>query len=193
VRLEYRGTSTEASAVIDGMTLELTRLLARAEGLEVYAPRSLPANRETSHAGAGVGLQRAADLVLSGSVSGGDAGAWRQAEISLIRARSSESVWSETFSLSDGDIMSVQQRIADAVVEALGLSVTEQQQHWVRPPLQEMYLKARVLQSSASDRARQHAAELYRHIIREVPTFVPARAALVTAEAGVSKTIRTCQ
>ena len=174
VRFDYRGASSDARAVVDGMTLEMTRLLARADGLDVYAARSLPAD------------QRAATFSVSGSVSG-DVGAWRQIEVSIIRERGSENVWSETFSLSDGDIMSVQERIGDAVVKALGVSVTtEQRRHWTTPPLQEIYLKARGLQSSATGLARQHAAEMYRHIIREAPTFVPARAALVTAEGGVS-------
>jgi TolB-like protein len=186
VSFDYRGTSNDARAVVDGMTIEVARLLAQAEGLHVHAELSAsPGGDPLRDAGAS-GSQRLPSFVVSGSVYG-DAGAWRHVEASLIRVRPLQIVWSGTFSLADGDIFAVQERIAAAVVEALEAKVAPGgRRHWTTPALQEVFLKARVLQASGADARRRHAAEMFRLVMRAAPDFVPAAAALATTLGGVS-------
>jgi TolB-like protein len=185
VRFDYRGTSSDARAVVDGMTIETTRLLAQAEGLEVFPLPAVPDRNTAGYTGASAS-QRLTDFVVSGSVEG-DAGAWRHVTTSLIRVHRSETVWSGTFSLADGDIFAAQERIAAAVVQALEANVAPgPRRYWLPPRLQEIFLRARVLQASGTDAGRQHAGQMFRVVMRAAPDFVPASAALVTTLGGVS-------
>ena len=185
VRFDYHGTSSDARAVVDGMAIEMTRLLAQAEGLDVFRLPPVPDRSTAGETGVSAS-ERFADFVVSGSVEG-EAGAWRHVSTSLIRLPRSETVWSGTFSLTDGDIFAAQTRIAATVLQALDVTVAPgQRRYWMPPRLQEIFLRARVLQTSGTDADKQHAAQLLRVLLRAVPEFVPASAALVTTLGGVS-------
>jgi tetratricopeptide (TPR) repeat protein len=186
VSFDYRGTSRDARAVVDGMEVELTRLLAQADGLDLRAALPSSSDRGPSQEARAFDSRRHASFVVNGAVYG-DAGAWHHVEASLTRVRGFQIVWSGTFSLAEGDIFSVQERIAAAIANALDVTVTPAgPRHWTRPPLQELYLKARGLQVSGREAGRQHAAEMFRLVMRAAPDFVPAAAALATTEGGVS-------
>ena len=186
VSFDSHGTSNEARAVVDGMTIEMTRLLAAAEGLEVHAALPSSPYGSPSQVGGAPGPQPLTTFLVGGSVHG-DAGAWRHVDVSLTRVLGGQIVWSGKFSLAGGDIFAVQEQVAAAVMKVLDVDVAPRPRgYWLTPPLQEMFLKARVLQASGTDANRRHAAEMFRSVTTAAPDFVPAAAALATTLGGVS-------
>ena len=181
VRFRHQGVSIEAREIVDGMTIEMTRLLAQVEGLEARA--ALPSSSAPRDAVA-FGSQRRAEFVVSGLVHG-ETGAWRDVEASLIRVRDGQAVWSKSFAFVKGDIIAVQEQIAEAVANGLHLSfLPGRHRYSTTPPLQELFLNARALQMTEADAGRR-ATEMFEGIANADPEFVPASAALATALGGV--------
>src|SRR5687768_7274751 len=95
VRLEYDGSADEAR-IADGLAIEITRLLARIDGLDVRpAARASRYGepREDTHT---FGVARGAGLVLEGLVLG-NAGSVRQVQASLVSTHHRTARWSQWF------------------------------------------------------------------------------------------------
>ena len=109
VRFRHHGGSIEAGEVVDGMTIEMSRLLAQAEGLEVRAALPSSSDRDTPGDDVAFGWERRASFVMSGWVHG-EIGVWRLVETSLVSVRDGKVVWSDSFSFVDGDSLPCRSR-----------------------------------------------------------------------------------
>ena len=185
VRLEYQGNgSADESRVADGITIEITRLLAQVDGLDVRpatpASRYGDAQRVTQAAGAA----RGPELVLTGLVLS-DAGAVRYIRVSLVSTRRWTALWSGSFTPENNDILGVHGRIVAAVADVLGLRrLPGQRQYSLDPVLQTSFLRARALQANGGNVARSEAVELFAQITRQASSFTPGFAALATTLGG---------
>ena len=183
LRVEYDGSADEAR-IADGVALEITRLLAQIDGLDVRA--AVPTSRygeqrddthtfgEARHAGRGLEA-----LVL------GDGGAVRRIQASLVSTPHRTTRWSRWFTPHGNDVFAIQREIVAAVAESLGLRVRAgQRQYALSPGLQTAFLRARALQADDGNIGRPEAADVFEQITRRAPTFIPAFAALATTLGG---------
>jgi TolB-like protein len=184
IRIQHHGGSVEAREIVDGMTIEMTRLLAQAQGLDVRAARPSPSGRYTLQDDVVFGSERHASFVVSGSVHG-EPGAWRHVDASLVRVRDGKAIWTHAFSFVKGDIFAVQEEIAEAVVAVLQTPFAPGRRPYsTTPPLQERFLRARALQASGMNSGGR-ASGIFERVVIEDPEFVPASAALATTLGGV--------
>jgi TolB-like protein len=184
VRVHHQGGSLEAREIVDGMTIEMTRLFAQVPGLDLRAALPLSSGQYTLHDDVAFGARRNASFVVS-QLMHGDPGAWRRVDASLIRIRDRKAVWNESFAVVDGDIFTVQERIADAVLAELQMTFRPDWRHYdTTPMLQELFLRARALQAAGISTAGR-AVETFARIVTADPEFVPAAAALATTLGGV--------
>ena len=118
VRFEYdTNGSADDGRIADGIAIEITRLLAQIDGLDVRA--TVRASRQTdprenTHVSS---LDRSAGFVLQGLVLV-DAGAVRQIHASLISTSRRTPLWSRHFRARNNDIFAVNKAIVAAVAEA---------------------------------------------------------------------------
>jgi TolB-like protein len=121
VRFEYQGNdSADEARIADGMAIEITRLLAQIDGLDVRpvvpASRYGDARRDTRTFGVG----RGGELVLKGLVLS-DGGVVRYINVSLVSVARWTVLWSGSFTPENNDIFTIHGRIVAAVAEALEL------------------------------------------------------------------------
>jgi TolB-like protein/tetratricopeptide (TPR) repeat protein len=185
VRFEYHGNdSDDEGRIADGISIEITRLLAQIDGLDVRP--AVPASRyrdpqRDTHA---LGVERGAELVLKGLVLS-DAGVVRYIHVSLVSASRWTVLWSESFAPENNDSLTVHGRVVAAVAEALGLRLRPgQRQYSLDPVLQPSFLRARALQANGGTVGRPEAVDLFDQITRRASSFTPAFAALATTLGG---------
>ena len=184
VRFEYQGNgSVDEADIADGITIEITRLLAQIDGLDVRpaVPASRYGDGRDLHA---FGADRGAELVLKGLVLS-DAGVVRYIHVSLVSASRWTVLWSGSFTPESNDIFGVHDRIVAAVAEVLGLRLLSGQRHYALDPvLQISFLRARALQAQGTNVSRPEAVDLLEQITRQASSFTPAVAALATTLGG---------
>jgi tetratricopeptide (TPR) repeat protein/TolB-like protein len=185
VRFEYDGNrGVEDARIADGITIEITRLLAQFDSLDVRA--AVPVSRyrdprESTHA---FGVARDAGMVLEGLVLS-DAGAVTYIQASLVRADWGKVLWSGSFSPRRHDILAVHQAIVAGIAEALELPFPAgPRQYSLDPVLQRLFLRARALQADGGIVSRPEAVDLFTHITRQASSFTPAFVALATTLGG---------
>ena len=185
VRFEYQHNgSADEARIADGISIEISRLLAQIDGLDVRTavPASLYGDprRDTP----AFGVERGDELVLKGLVLS-DAGMVRYIHVSLVSASRWTVLWSGSFAPENNDSFTVHGRIVAAVAEALGLRLRPgQRQYSLDPVLQTSFLRARALQASGGILGRPEAVDLFDQITRQASSFTPAVAALATTLGG---------
>jgi TolB-like protein/tetratricopeptide (TPR) repeat protein len=185
VRFEYdTNGSADDGRIADGIAIEITRLLAQIDGLEVRPAARASRYRDEREDTHLFGRERGAGLVLEGLVLI-DAGVVRQIHASLVSTSRRTSLWSRHFRSRNDDIFAVHGAIADAVAESLGLRfVPGHRQYSINPSLQTTFLRARALQADGGTVARPEAIDLFEQITKQAATFAPALAALATTLGG---------
>jgi len=183
VRLEYDGSADQAR-IADGLAIEITRLLAQIDGLEVRAAvraSRYGEQREDTHT---FGVERGAGLVLEGLVLVNDR-VVRQIHASLVSTPHRTARWSRWFTPAGSDVFASERAIVAAVAESLGLRLPAgQRQYSLDPALQPAFLRARALQAEGGNISRPEAADLFDWITKVASTFTPAFAALATTLGG---------
>ena len=183
VRFDYSGNAAADDVrIADGITIEITRELARIEGLDVRAAVILSTHGNQPGDTRTVGMERGARLVLQGSVLI-EAGVVRHIHASLVSIHSGV-VWSGSFVPENNDIFAVHGAIAAAVADTLGLAWPGRGRHSIDPLLQRQFLRARALQADRGNLSRPEAVDLFERITSQASSFVPAVAALATTLGG---------
>jgi TolB-like protein/tetratricopeptide (TPR) repeat protein len=185
VRFEYDGHgSADAARIADGITIEITRLLAQIDGLDVRAAVRASRYGDQRADSRVFGMARGAGLVLEGLMLS-DAGAVRHIHASLVSASMGTVLWSESFAPVDNDVFAVQRAIVTATAEALGLQPSSgQRQYSLDPALQMRFLSARALQADSGNASRPEAVDLFDEVTKKASSFPPAFAALATTRGG---------
>jgi adenylate cyclase len=175
--------------ISEGLSEEILYAVSRVAGLRVLGATSTFSFRGRHKDKAARAL--AATHVLDGSV--------RRAEehirvsAHLAEVETGVVLWSGRYDRALGDVISLQEDIAEEVAQALAVAFGEVRR--VRPPkltaaLSDAYFEARHLMRSGAIVCNQSAAAALESIVREAPEFARAWAALATAKLEVLRLAR---
>jgi serine/threonine protein kinase/tetratricopeptide (TPR) repeat protein len=173
----------------DGLSEELIELLGKTPGLRVIPRTSsfyFKGRAETLEA---IAVQLRVANVLEGSVR--KAGNRLRVTAQLIRADTSEQLWSETYDRDQSDVFKVQDEIAGAVVSALQVKLAPGQQaanlhRTSNPEAHNQYLLARQFFERGTLDGFRRAAEANRKAVELDPRYAGAYAELAIAESFVA-------
>ncbi len=166
----------------DGITEELTTELARIGRLKVIARASALAYKDTRKPLAQIAHELGVDAVVQGSVarSGGKVRITAQ----LIDAATDGHVWADSYERDVGDVLSIQDSIAQSIARAVHVTLTPSETqrlarpHAVVPAAYEAYLKGRHDLTRQSPAALKAAQAEFRQAIDLDPVYAPAYAGL---------------
>jgi adenylate cyclase len=169
----------------DGVAEEILNALAKLGELHVAARTSSFAFRGTSVDAREIGRRLGVDALLEGSIR--KAGKRVRITVQLIDSRQGYHVWSERFDREIDDIFAVQDEIAQSVILALGLSLTQREERSLRRrsttnvEAYEFYLRGRKLFQKWTRQNIALAREMFERATEIDPGFAGAWAGLATA------------
>jgi adenylate cyclase len=169
----------------DGVAEEILNALAKLGELHVAARTSSFAFRGTSVDAREIGRRLGVDALLEGSIR--KAGKRVRITVQLIDSRQGYHVWSERFDREIDDIFAVQDEIAQSVIQALGLSLTQREERSLRRrsttnvEAYEFYLRGRKLFQKWTRQNIALAREMFERATEIDPGFAGAWAGLATA------------
>jgi adenylate cyclase len=169
----------------DGVAEEILNALAKLGELHVAARTSSFAFRGTSVDAREIGRRLGVDALLEGSIR--KAGKRVRITVQLIDSRQGYHVWSERFGREIDDIFAVQDEIAQSVIQALGLSLTQREERSLRRrsttnvEAYEFYLRGRKLFQKWTRQNIALAREMFERATEIDPGFAGAWAGLATA------------
>jgi TolB-like protein len=171
----------------DGLAEELLDLLAKTPGLHVIARTSSFSFKGKSDDIPTIAAKLKVANILEGSVR--KSGDRLRVTAQLIRADTSEHLWSDTFERQLSDVFKVQDEIAGAVVSALKVHLLPAQQQSLRSELHttnleayDLYLQGKEGYNRGDEAGYQHAVTALRQATALDPRYAAAYATLATAE-----------
>ena len=173
----------------DGLSEELIELLGKTPGLRVIPRTSSFYFKGRAETLETIAAQLRVSNVLEGSVR--KSGNRLRVTAQLIRADTSEQLWSETYDRDLHDVFKVQDEIAGAVVSALQVKLAPGQQaanlhRTSNPEAHNQYLLGRQFFERGTLEGFRRAAEAYRKAVELDPRYAGAYAALSIAESFVA-------
>jgi TolB-like protein/Tfp pilus assembly protein PilF len=171
--------------LVDGLTDEILRDLARVEGLAVRSRYSSFSFREQPRDLQAIGRRLQASYAVTGSVARSDD--HLRIQVQLVDLARDRPLWADRFDRkleSTGDLFAVVDEIARGIVNQLRLTLGAGQRRYdVDLDLYERYVEARDLVERRGLTDPLQAIEMLEVILEEDPTFAPAHAALADAYA----------
>jgi serine/threonine protein kinase/Tfp pilus assembly protein PilF len=173
----------------DGLSEELIELLGKTPGLRVIPRTSSFYFKGRAETLETIAAQLRVSNVLEGSVR--KSGNRLRVTAQLIRADSSEQLWSETYDRDLHDVFKVQDEIASAVVSALQVKLAPGQQaanlhRTSNPEAHNQYLLGRQFFERGTLDGFRRAAEAFRKAVELDPRYAAAYAELAIAESFVA-------
>src|SRR6266545_2301480 len=168
----------------DGIAEEILNVLATLGELHVAARTSSFAFRGTSVDAREIGRRLGVDALLEGSIR--KAGKRVRITVQLIDSRKGYHVWSDRFDREIDDIFAIQDEIAQSVIQALGLSLTQREERSLRRrsttnvEAYEFYLRGRKLFQKWTRQNITLAREMFERATEIDPGFTGAWAGLAT-------------
>jgi TolB-like protein len=169
----------------DGISEELLNVLVRVEGLRVPSRTSSFTFKGSDMKLAEIGRELNVDNVLEGSVR--KSGDRIRVTAQLIDVKTDTHLWSDTYTRELDDIFAVQDEIAQAIVAALKVTLTgDQEQHLTQRSTDSVeaynkYLLGRHLWNSRSRKGLIDSVTPLREAVEIDPEFTDAWAALADA------------
>src|SRR5213079_1173901 len=169
----------------DGISEEILNALARVGALHVAARTSCFAFRGTSIDAREIGRRLGVEALLEGSIR--KARNRVRISVQLIDARNGYQLWSERFDREIDDIFAIQDEIARSVIDALGLSLgQDEERHLVKTSTAnveayEFYLRARKLFQRWTRQSIELGRQMFERAIELDSHFAAAWAGLATA------------
>jgi adenylate cyclase len=169
----------------DGIAEEILNVLATLGELHVAARTSSFAFRGTNVDAREIGRRLGVDALLEGSIR--KAGKRVRITVQLIDSRKGYHVWSDRFDREIDDIFAIQDEIAQSVIQALGLSLTQREERSLRRrsttnvEAYEFYLRGRKLFQKWTRQNIALAREMFERATEIDPGFAGAWAGLATA------------
>jgi TolB-like protein/Flp pilus assembly protein TadD len=164
----------------EGIAEEIINALTKIQALRVASRSSAFAFKGKGQDIRRVGEQLGVGTVLEGSVR--KAGTRLRITAQLIKVSDGYHVWSERYDRELEDVFAVQDEIAENIVRALRIVLTEQERRAIEKPrtenvqAYEYYLRARQLLSKFHEKGLQFARRMFSRAIEIDPNFVPAHA-----------------
>jgi adenylate cyclase len=173
----------------EGIAEEILSALARLTGLRVAASSAIP--NDPTRAARDVAQALGVETFLEGGVR--KHGERARISARLIQASDGFILWTDSFDRSLTDIFAVQDEIARATVDALGVRLLASDSAGlgiggtVDPKAHDLYLRARQLVRKELETEARTAAELFREAVREDPGFALALAGLAGVLAEIAR------
>ena len=171
----------------DGMTEDLIAELSRLQGVRVVARTSSFAFKGRPMDVRDVGRALNVTNILEGTVrriadrSGGDGGRLR-VSAELVDTRSGYQIWSQQFDRPVGDVLMIQDEIAESIRQSLQRKFAGDMPHLQRtsppPAVYDMYLRARYALHRRTSEGLRVAVELFQEAIESEPRYAPAYSGL---------------
>jgi adenylate cyclase len=169
----------------DGLTEELSTVLAQIPSLRVVARTSAYAYRNESLDVREIARRLGATHVVEGSLRRAEG--MTRVSVQLIDAAQGLQLWSRSFDLDDDNVLRLQSQVAQEVTGSLRIQLTPRANELLshrlgqNPEAYRLYLTGRHYARKATRQDNRRALELYRKSLELDQDFIPARLELVHA------------
>jgi TolB-like protein/tetratricopeptide (TPR) repeat protein len=172
------GTVTDGDLMADGLTDELTSILATVNGLGVRSATSSFAFKGKPRDLAAIRRDLTADVVVDGELfASGDR---VRVVARLVSVPDGVSMLNQTFERPGKDVLGIQHELALAIANRLGLELGgDQRRYEIDPVLLMKFLKARRLARLGPPFSIE-AISLFEEIVEQAPMYAPAWAGLAS-------------
>ncbi|HEY8195362.1 MAG TPA: serine/threonine-protein kinase, partial [Gemmatimonadales bacterium] len=164
----------------DGIAEEIINAITKVQALRVASRSSAFAHKGKNQDIRDVGEQLGVSTVLEGSVR--KAGSRLRIIVQLINVTDGYCLWSERYDRELEDVFAVQDEIAENIVRALRVVLTDQEKRAIDKPrtgsveAYEFYLRGRQAFNLFREKSLQYARRMFARAIEIDPTFAPAYA-----------------
>jgi TolB-like protein/DNA-binding winged helix-turn-helix (wHTH) protein/Tfp pilus assembly protein PilF len=166
----------------DGMTDELIASLAKVRSLRITSRTSSMEYKGTRKPLSEIARELNVDAVVEGTVqrSGGNV----RITAELVQTSSDRALWAETYENQVGDILALQQQVANAIVRQIQIELTPQEQQAltvtpsISPVAYEDYLKGKYYWNRRSEAALTKAINYFELATKDEPQYALAYAGL---------------
>jgi TolB-like protein/DNA-binding winged helix-turn-helix (wHTH) protein/Tfp pilus assembly protein PilF len=171
----------------DGMTEELITELGKSSALRVISRTSVMQYRGTKKPVQEIARELNVDAVLEGTVL--RSGNHLRITANLVQSSPETHLWAETYDSENGDILSVQQRVADSVAREIRVALSPRDTttlgdgRSVNPEAQDQYFRGLYALRSAGGGSTQTAVDYLQRAIKKDPNFARAYGVLAMAYA----------
>ena len=180
--LENLSVTPDQEYLADGMTDELIASLTKVKSLRVI-PRTTSMAYKGSHKSlSDIARELNVDAVVEGTVM--RSGDRVRITAELVQIAADRALWAETYESKVDDVLSLQQRVAGAIVNNIQIELTPQERQLLRtyqpasPEAYEDYLKGRYYWNKRSAEALTKAIDYFQRATREDPNYALAYAGL---------------
>ncbi len=171
------GTGTDSDLMADGLTYELTNVLATVNGLAVRSATSSFAFKGKPRDLAAIRRDLTADVVVDGELFA--SGDLVRVIARLVSVSDGVSMWNQTFERSGKDVLGIQHELALAIANRLGLELGgDQRRYEIDPVLQMKFWTARGLAEKSQQSNITRAVSLFEEIVAQAPLYAPAWAGM---------------
>ncbi len=180
--LENLSVLPEQEYLADGMTDELIASLAKVKSLRIVPRTSSMAYKGTHKPLSAIAHELNVDAVVEGTVM--RSGDRVRITTELVQIASDRALWAETYESGIDDVLSLQQRVAGAIVSNIQVDLTPQEKQNLKAyqpssaEAYEHYLKGRYYWNKRSEGSLTKAIEYFQRATREDPKYALAYAGL---------------
>ena len=180
--LENLSITPDQEYLADGMTDELIASLAKVKSLRVIPRTTSMAYRGSHKSLSDIARELNVDAVVEGTVM--RSGNRVRITAELVQIADDRALWAETYESNVDDVLSLQQRVAGAIVSNIQIELTPQERQMLRayqpasPEAYENYLKGRYYWNKRSAEALTKAIDYFQLATREDPNYALAYAGL---------------
>jgi TolB-like protein/DNA-binding winged helix-turn-helix (wHTH) protein/tetratricopeptide (TPR) repeat protein len=171
----------------DGMTEELITELGKSSALRVISRTSVMQYKGTKKPVQEIARELNVDAVLEGTVL--RLGNHLRLTANLVQSSPETHLWAETYDSENGDILSVQQRVADSVAREIRVALSPRDTttlgdgRSVNPEAQDLYFRGLYAFRSAGGGSTQTAVDYLQRAVKKDPNFARAYGVLAMAYA----------
>jgi TolB-like protein/DNA-binding winged helix-turn-helix (wHTH) protein/Tfp pilus assembly protein PilF len=180
--LENLSITPDQEFLADGMTDELIASLAKVKHLRVVPRTSSMAYKSTHKSLSEIAKELNVDAVVEGTVM--RSGSRIRITTELVQIASDRALWAETYESNVDDVLSLQQRVAGAIVSNIQVELTPQERQNLKAyqpssaEAYEDYLKGRYYWNKRSEEGLTKAIDYFERATKEDPNYALAYAGL---------------
>ena len=180
--LENLSVTPDQDFLADGMTDELIASLAKVKHLRVVPRTSSMAYKGTHKSLSEIAKELNVDAVVEGTVM--RSGDRIRITTELVQIAADRALWAETYESNVDDVLSLQQRVAGAIVNTIQVELTPQERQNLKAyqpsssEAYEDYLKGRYYWNKRSEEGLTKAINYFERATKEDPNYALAYAGL---------------
>ena len=184
--LENLSGDVSQDFLADEMTEELITELGKTSALRVISRTSIMQYKGTKKPVQAIARELNVDAVLEGTVL--RSGNHVRITANLVQSSPETHLWAETYDSENGDVLGVQQRVADSVAREIRVALsphdgTVSRGSSVNPEAQDLYFRGLYALRSAGGGAKETALDYLQQAVKKDPNFAQAYGVLAMAYA----------